>query len=592
MVGRVKARAQGWWESVRPLSLKDDAIAGLPRAAASVPDGMAAASLAGVNPIYGLYASFAGPLVGGLTQSTKLMVITTTSAAALATASALEGVPAADRVGALFLLTVIAGAIMLAAGLFGLGRLRAFVSHSVMTGFLTGVAINITLSQIPKLTGAEVSAPNSLRQAIEVARDPVSLHLPSLLIGLAALVLLVAIPATPLRRYAALVALFVPTLFVQFVPYFNDVAVVADVGDILRGLPLPALPQLSHFSLSLVAGAFAVAVIVLVQGAGVSESVPNPDKSRSDANQDFVSQGWANIITGLFQGMPVGGSVSQTALNLSVGARGRWASIMSGVWMLAILVAFSGLVELVAMPTLAAVLIVASIGSIKPGEVVTVWRSGASSQIAMGTTFLSTLFLPVAAAVGVGAALSLLLSVNREAQDVQLMEVTRDPDGRFREREAPATLPGGRVTVFHVYGSLFYAGARTLEEELPLPDGTPKPVAVLRIRGRTMMGATAFTVLSRYAKNLDDFGGRLYLSGVAPELVHQFSASGRITASDPLEVIEATDVMGESTVAAYEEGMAFLLGEAPEESAATQRDSWINRTTRWTRTMITRSDDS
>jgi SulP family sulfate permease len=290
--------------------------------------------------------------------------------------------------------------------------------------------------------------------------------------------------------------------------------------------------------------------------------------------------------------MPVGGSVSQTALNVSVGAKSRWASIMSGVWMAAILVLFSGLVELVAMPTLAAVLIIASVGAIKPGTVRTVWKSGGSSQIAMGTTFIATLFLPVAAAVGIGAALSMLLSMNREAQDVRLMEVTRNPDGSFREQRASDTLQGDHVTIFHVYGSLFYAGARTLEDALPPPDGTPKPVVVLRIRGRTMMGATAFTVLSKYAKSLDELDGRLYLSGVAPELMQQFSASGRIEASGPIEIMEATEVMGESTLAAFEEGRAFLLSESPQDATESVRDPWVNRTARWTRDRLTGSGDS
>jgi divalent metal cation (Fe/Co/Zn/Cd) transporter len=120
-----------------------DAVAGIPGAIGSVPDGMASAVLAGVNPIHGLYASFAGPIAGGSTASTQRMVITTTTAAALSAGSALSNVPAGDRTQALFLMTVLTGAIMIAAGLLGLGRYTRFVSISVMIGFLTGVAVNI-----------------------------------------------------------------------------------------------------------------------------------------------------------------------------------------------------------------------------------------------------------------------------------------------------------------------------------------------------------------------------------------------------------------------------------------------------------------
>ena len=139
--------------------------------------------------------------------------------------------------------------------------------------------------------------------------------------------------------------------------------------------------------------------------------------------------------------MPVGGSVGQTALNIAAGARSHWAAIFSGLWMLVILVAFGGLVGRVAMPTLAlAVLVVAAIGSLRVGDVETVWRTGGGSQIAMATTFLATLFLPVAAAVGLGVALSLLLQLNADAMDLRVVALRRLPDGGIEEGPAPAAL--------------------------------------------------------------------------------------------------------------------------------------------------------
>ena len=200
--------------------------------------------------------------------------------------------------------------------------------------------------------------------------------------------------------------------------------------------------------------------------------------------------------------MPVGGSVGQTALNIAAGARSHWAAIFSGLWMLVILVAFGGLVGRVAMPTLAAVLVVAAIGSLRVGDVETVWRTGGSSQIAMGTTFLATLFLPVAAAVGLGVALSLLLQLNADAMDLRVMALRRLPDGGIEESPAPGALASRTVVVLDVYGSLLYAGARTLEARLPNPADADVAVVVLRLRGRSHLGATAFTVLRNYADRL------------------------------------------------------------------------------------------
>ncbi|MEA1903298.1 MAG: SulP family inorganic anion transporter [Actinomycetota bacterium] len=571
-----------WWQTVKPApgTLKDEAIAGLPRAAAAVPDGMAAAALVGVSPIHGLYASFVSPIAGGLSASTRLMVITTTSAAALAAFSALEGVPADDRLGALILLTLLAGLVMFLAGFLGLGRLTGFVSHSVMTGFLTGVAINIILGQIGELVGSGATGDIALTEAVRAITEPSLIHVPSLLVGGSALLLLWLLPATSLSRYSALIALGVTSVAVTIFSVFDDVLIVSDAGAIPRGFPRIALPSLSYLSPSLIVGAFAVAAIVLVQGAGVAESAPNPDRTRSNANRDFMAQGWANVASGLFRGIPVGGSVSQTALNLSVGARDRWASIMSGVWMLAVLVLFSRLAGQVALPTLAAILIVASIGAIQPGEIATVWRSGSQSQIAMMTTFVSTIFLPVAAAVGIGMALSLLLSVNRQAQDVKVVGLAVNETGGLTEGPAPSVLSSDSITVLHIYGSLFYAGARTFERALPGVGMAERAVVIIRIRGKSMMGATAFAVLSKYAGQLAEAGGRLYLSGVSEELISQFEQSGRIESSGPIDLFEATPLIGESTRLAFEEAESFLLGEVPDKkNDLPHPDPWFNRTT-------------
>ena len=151
MISRVSAGLRGWYGDTRPEkgTIGKEALAGVPGAIGSVPDGMAAAVLAGVNPVFGLYASFAGPIAGGLSASTRLMVITTTSAAALAAGSALAAVDNTERPAALFLLTLLAGILMVAAAILRLGRYTRFVSHSVMIGFLTGVAVNIVAGQIP-----------------------------------------------------------------------------------------------------------------------------------------------------------------------------------------------------------------------------------------------------------------------------------------------------------------------------------------------------------------------------------------------------------------------------------------------------------
>jgi sulfate permease, SulP family len=569
MTARVAAGLRGWYGDIRPEkgTIGKEALAGVPGAIGSVPDGMAAAVLAGVNPVFGLYASFAGPIAGGLTASTRLMVITTTSAAALAAGSALASVDPSQRPAALFLLTLLAGVLMLAAGILRLGRYTRFVSHSVMIGFLTGVAVNIVAGQIPDLTGTVAEGRFAIGRALDVLLHPTTIHVASLLVGLGAIAILVGLGRTPWGNFGAIVALVIPTAAVTVLGA-SGVATVADVGEIPSGLPLPQLPDLGAVSFEVFAGALAVAAIVLVQGTGVAESAPNRNGSRSDANRDFMAQGAGNVASGLFRGMPVGGSVGQTALNIAAGARSHWAAIFSGIWMLIILIAFGWLVGRVAMPTLAAVLIVAAIGSLRVGAVETVWRTGGSSLIAMATTFLATLFLPVAAAVGLGVALSLLLQLNADAMDLRVVERRFLPDGGVEERPGPAALPSRAVTVLDVYGSLLYAGARTLEARLPNPGDADVAVVVLRLRGRTQLGATALTVLRGYADRLSVRGGRLYLSGLDPTVIDTFQRSGHLVTGGALVMVPASSRLGAATEAAFEEARAWISGRNRNGDAA------------------------
>jgi sulfate permease, SulP family len=481
--------------SLRPErgTVRDDAVAGVSGAISGVPDGMASAVLVGVNPVFGLYASFAAPIAGGLATSTRLMVITTTSAAALAAGSAVSGFSGADRPAALFMLTLIVGAVMVVAGLLHLGRYTRFVSFSVMIGFLTGIAANIIFGQIPDLTGASASGGFALQKALDVVTNPSRIELASLLTGAAALAIMFVLAQTRIKSFSAIIALALPTLATLGV---SSIERVSGIGAIPTGVPPPHLPALSFaLNSSVLIGAVSVAVIVLVQGVGVSEAAPNPEGTASDPNRDFIAQGVGNLASGLFRGIPVGGSVGRTALNIASGARGRWASIFSGLWMLAILIVFSGIVGKVVVPTLAAVLIYASISSLRSGAIGTILRTGPTSQIGFGATLVATLFLPVATAVAIGVILSLVLQLNSEAVDLRVVALEPQPDGHWREEPSPSVLPSEAVTMLDVYGSLHYAGAKTLAARLPDPLGSTRPVVVLRLRGRTRLGSSSRVVI-------------------------------------------------------------------------------------------------
>ncbi|HEY5980657.1 MAG TPA: SulP family inorganic anion transporter, partial [Microlunatus sp.] len=391
--------------------------------------------------------------------------------------------------------------------------------------------------------------------------DLQSINVASLIAGVSAIVILVALASSRLAAYSSLIALAVPTVAVIALGA-DTVQRVSDVGEIPRGLPLPALPQLSELSSDVILGACAVAALVLIQGAGVSESAPNLDGTRSEPNRDFLAQGVGNLLSGLFRGQPVGGSVGQTALSVAAGARDRWAAIFAGVWMAIILLAFSGVVGTVAMPTLAAVLIVAAIGSLRTGQVRAIMRTSRASQIAVIATFVATLLLPVAAAVGLGVIFALMMQLNREALDLRIVELVPTDTGSFVEKPAPQALESRRVILLDIYGSLYYAGARTLQAHLPDPQDAVVPAVVLRLRGRALLGATSYAVLSDYAARIAAVGGRFYLTGLDPEVLEQVQRNRTVESAGDVRLYVATDVIGEASLEAYHHAQEWLATES------------------------------
>ena len=553
-------------------TLQQDVLAGLNDAITSVPDGLGNGILAGINPLYGLYAGLAGPIAGSIFSSSSLMVITSTSASALAAGQALAGLPAAQRDSALFAMVILIGAIQIVLGLLRLGQMLRFVSFSVMTGLLAGIAALTALSQFSTITGFEASGGNSVSRALDVLFNLNQADLSSLAVAALAMALAIVLPRTRLGTYGTLAAIVIPSLLVAFLQW-ESVQIVRDVGEIPRGLPAPFLPSLSDFTPSVISGALAVALIVLVQGAGVSQSVPNPDGSRSSASRDFIAQGAGNVAAGFFRGLPVGGSLGTTAVNVLSGAQSRWSVFFAGIWMAAIVVIFPTLVSYVVMPALGSLLILASLGTIKPQELQSIWEVGWSSRLAAASTFLATLLLPVQAAVAIGVVLSAMLYLNESSADISIVELVRREDGRIEERHPPKQLESNKATVLDVYGHLYYAGARTLERLLPQVRGAQRPVVVLRLRGHNTVGATLIEVLSSYAQELRAVEGRLYLSGMSDAAYDQVVRSGKLRLTGPVRAYEATPIILQSTTEAVEEARSWLVRSSEEAGEEGEKQS-------------------
>ncbi len=543
-----------------------DVLAGLSIAVSVIPAGLANGVLAGVNPIYGLYASIAGPLVGGLFTSTQLMAITSTSASSLAAGQALASVPAAAREQALFLMVILMGIFQVLLGLLRLGRVTRFVSYSVMTGFVTGIALLLLLSQLPIVTGYSAEGNNKVSQTFDLLFHLQAINLPSLALAVFTVVLAIVLPRTRLKGFGTLAAIAIPSMLVALFQ-LESIPVVRDVSEIPNGIPKLYFPSLADFSLDLLTGAMALSVITLVQGAGVSQSVPNRDGSPRNTSRDFVAQGAANLASGFLRGLPVGGSLSDTALSIIAGARTRWAMMFTGAWVALIVILLPGLIAYVAMPALGAMLIVASTQSIRLKEMLAIWEIGWPSRLASVVTFLSTLFLPITAAVGIGVALSALLYVIRSSSDISIVQLVERTDGRIEERMQPKRLTSNQVTVLDVYGNLFFAGARRLQDLLPSADGVQNPVVILRLRGQKTIGATLIEVLENYAQRLQEVDGRLYLTGLRDDAYNQIQQSEKLHLRETIQAYRGTHILLESTRNAYDHANTWLVEHAPGAAA-------------------------
>jgi sulfate permease, SulP family len=332
-------------------TLRDDSVAGLVLGMQSVPDGLATGLLAGVNPLSGLYAYLVGTLTGAFFTSSAFMAVQGTGAMAMVVADVPAVHDSSDPAGSLFTLSVLTGIAMLLAGFLQLGSVLRFVSNAVMVGFLSAVGVNIVLGQLANFTGYDAEGSNRVARAFDTLVNPGQLHLQTVAVGAATIALILFLERTRVGAMGLVVAIVATSAAVAALRW-DGVATLTDVSVVPRSLPWPELPLLRLVP-ALVVPAVSLAFIGLVQGAGISANFPNPDGRYPDASRDFIGQGAANVAAGVFQGMPVGGSLSATALNKQAGARSRQALVIAGVVMAAVILAFADLVGEVAMPALA-----------------------------------------------------------------------------------------------------------------------------------------------------------------------------------------------------------------------------------------------
>ncbi len=542
-----------------PADIASAAVTGL----IAIPDAIASAILAGVSPTFAFNALMTGVPVGSLLTGTQFMNIGLTSAMMLAVADALADFGEVDLLPALFTLTMLIGAVQLVLGIFKLGRFTKFISNSVMIGFLTGVAVLVILSQLQDLTGYSSDANRTLGKALDVLLHPGGWDWVTVGVGLATIAMMLLFGRTRLANLSAALAMVIGTLLVLILG-LESVAQVGDTTQVSGAIPTPVLPALALIP-SLLLSAFAIALIGLIQASGVSQTVPNPDGEYGDASRDFSAQGISNIVSGLFRGLPLGGSLGGTGIVLGTGAKSRWANVFVGLFVGAFVFLFASQVEKVAMPAIAGVLIVIGFQIINREEVGDVWDIAVSKRVTMVATFLATLVLPVQQAILVGIFISFIDYAYSSSEGTELIEIKLNKDNQLIEQAPPQELADNSITVLFSRGNSYFAAMRTLQEKFPDAKTAQNAVVIFRMRNSSQIGSTFVLAAERYAAELQANGGKLLMSGLTEKVKQQLIITETTDTISEDDLFMATEVIGESTRAAMEAARAWIKQGAAQE---------------------------
>ncbi len=526
--------------------MRADLIAGVVLGVESVPDGLAAGLLAGVNPLAGLYSYLYG-MVGAafFTSSTFLAVQSTGSMALVVNDAQLSTQPDPQR--ALATLTILTGALLVVAGLAGVGKLVRFAPTAVMTGFLMAVSVNIVLGQLAAATGYSGRGQNRLIRTVDTLLHLSQWSLATTVTSAITILSIVVLVRTRLGPLGMVVAVAIGSLTAAMLNLWipRPVATIGQFVDVPSALPAPALPDLSQIPV-LALPALSLAFVCIVQGAGVSRGLPHPEGRTVDASRDVFGQGVGNLIAGLFRGMPVGGSLSASLLVVQAGAKTRLSLFVASAVMAVVIVTAAPVVAATAMPALAGLLIVVGAGALTPARVRSVVGTGPLQTTVMTVTFIFTLLIPLQYAVVAGIGLGFVLFIARQSGRTRLRELTFH-QGRVRESDAPAVVPGGHVVVLQPYGSMFFASAPVFEQQLPAVDATSaSTVVILRLRGVDDVGIAFSRVLIRYAQRLRAVGGALMIVANQPTLLAELDVTGVVEAIGAENIYRGTAWHGEA----------------------------------------------
>ena len=513
----------GWLRRYPKDWLRPDVIAGLTAAAVVIPKAMAYATIAGLPVQVGLYTAFLPMLIYAVLGTSRPLSVSTTTTIAILTGGLLGQVaPAGDPaalMSALATLTLLVGGILVLASCLRLGFVANFISEPVLIGFKAGIGLVIVVDQLPKILGIHIQKGGFVHNLASVVGGLPQTSLATLCVGVAMIAILVGIERFRPHSPAPLIAVTAGIAGMGLLGL--QTLGVESVGQIPRGLPSLSWPDFSLIA-ELWPGALGIAVMSFTETIAAGRAFSASEEPPLRANQELLATGISNAGGALLGAMPAGGGTTQTAVNRLAGARTQLAEMVTAGAALVTMLLLSPLISLMPEATLGAVVIVYSVGLIKPAEfraILKVRRMEFRWAIAalLGVVFLGTL-----KGILVAIVVSLVALVYQAANPPVHVLGRKPGTNVFRalskEHPEDETFPG--LLLLRLEGRIFFANAERVGDRMrPLVvDAKPKVVA-LDLSGVPDFEYTALKMMTEAEKRLRGRGTLLYLAGLNPEVL-------------------------------------------------------------------------
>ncbi|MGB0316301.1 MAG: SulP family inorganic anion transporter [Flavobacteriaceae bacterium] len=409
-----------WITRYRTSDLKQDLLAGITVAVLLIPQGMAYALIAGLPPIYGLYAALTPQIIYAFLGTSRQLAVGPVAMDSLLVAAGLGTltlVQPTQYIQMAILLAFLMGAIQLLLGFFRMGFIVSFLSKPVISGFTSAAAIIIGLSQLKNLIGLSLPQSNQLHKVILAlfeVKEPI--HLITVIISTVSILFIVFIKKWNRKIPSAIIAVTIGILAVSF---FNlEEKGVAVVGVIPEGLPSF---QLLNFDSTLIKPLFPIALtlalVAFMEAISVAKAIEEKhDDYKVDPNQELIALGGANIVGSFFQSYPTTGGFSRTAVNNEAGAKTGIAALVSAVLVALILAFFTHWFYYLPKAVLGAIILVAVINLIDFKFPIRLYKKRKDEFVLLLITFLSTLFLGITEGILIGIVLSILILLYRTSK--------------------------------------------------------------------------------------------------------------------------------------------------------------------------------